>query len=86
MLKVCQVEIRLDEIVSIASYFLERTEDILEILQGCLTWLQITKEPPTNTPIKDLEIVKMEYELIDFGSKTTEEFVKAVRRTKGVCA
>ena len=58
----------------------------MEILQGRLTWLEITKDPPTDTPIKDLETMKLEYELIDFGSKTTEEFIKAIRRTKGVCA
>ena len=50
-----------------------------------MTWLETTKKPPTDAPIKDLEIVKMEYELIEFGSKAAEELVKAVRRTKGVC-
>ena len=69
MLKVQQVETRLDEIVSTTSYFLDRTQDILEILEGRVTWLETTKEPLANAPIKDLEIVKLEYELIEFGSK-----------------
>ena len=86
MLKVQQVETRLEEIVSIASYFLDRTQDILEILQGRLAWLETTKEPLAFAPIKDVETVKMEYKLIEFGSKETEELVKAVQRTKGVCA
>ena len=86
MLKFQQVETRLEEIVSIASYFLDRTQDILEILQGRLTWLETTKEPPDNAPIKDIETMKLEYELIEFGSKATEELVMAIRRTKGVCA
>ena len=77
MLKVQQLEIRLEEIVSTTSYFLDRTQDILEILQGCMTWLETTKEPP-DAPIKDLETVKLEYELIEFGSKAAEELVKAV--------
>ena len=85
MLKVQQVETRLEEIVSTASYFLDRTQDILEILQGCLTWLETTKEPPYNAPIKNLEIVKLEYELIEFGTKAVEELVKEVRKTKVVC-
>ena len=86
MLKVQQVETRLEEIVSTASYILDRTQDILEILQGRMTWLETTKEPLADAPIKDLETVKLEYELIEFKSKAAEELVKEVRRTKGVCA
>ena len=55
MLKFQQVERRLEEIVTTASYFLDRTKDILEILQGCLTWLETTKEPPADAPIKDVD-------------------------------
>ena len=51
-----------------------------------MNWLETTKEPPADAPTKYLEIVKPEYELIEFGSKAAEELVKAVRRTKGVCA
>ena len=72
--------------MSTASYFLDRTQDILEILQGRLTWLDRTKEPPTDAPIKELETVKLEYELTEFRIKATEELVKAVWRTNGVCA
>ena len=59
MLKVRQAKARLEEIVSIASHFKDKTQDILEILQGRLTWLETTKEPPTNAPIKDSESVKL---------------------------
>ena len=86
MLKVQPVEIRLEDIVSTASYFLDMTQDILEVLQGWMTWLETTKEPPADAPIKDLEMVKLEYELIEFGSRATKELVKAVRKTKGVYA
>ena len=51
-----------------------------------MTWLDTTKEPPADVPIKYLETVKLEYELIEFRSKEAEELVKVVRRTKGVCA
>ena len=51
-----------------------------------MTWLETTKEPPADAPTKDLETIKLEYELIEFRSKATEELVKAVWRTKGVCA
>ena len=71
MLKVQQVETRMEEIVSTMTYFLDRIQDILEILQGHLTSLETTKEPPTNAPIKDLETLKLKYELIEFRSKAT---------------
>ena len=71
--------------MSTTSYFLEKTQDILEILQGRMTWLETTKEPPTDAPIKDVETVKLEYELIEFRSKAAKELVKAIRRTKGAC-
>ena len=57
----------------------------MEILQGSLTWLEITKEYPANAPIKDSERVKIEYELIEFGNKDAEEMIKEAQRTKGVC-
>ena len=57
----------------------------MEILQGHLNWLETTKEPPKNAPIKDSERVKLEYELIEFGNKVAEELVKEAQRTKGVC-
>ena len=85
MLKVRQLEVRLEEILSTTSHFKDKTEDILEILQGCLTWLETTKEPLANAPIKDSERVKLEYKLIEFGNKAVEELVKAAQRTKGVC-
>ena len=84
MLKVQRVEIRLEEIVSTTSYFLDRTHDILEVLQGRMTCLETTKDPSADAPIKDLETVKLEYKLIEFESKPAEELVKTVRRTKGV--
>ena len=84
--KVQQIDIILEEIVSTASYFLDRTQDILENLQGRMTWVEINKESPTNIYVKDLETVKLEYELIEFASKVAEELIKAVRKTKNACA
>ena len=50
-----------------------------------MAWLETTKEPPTNAPIKDSERVKLEYELIGFGNKATEELITTAQGTKGVC-
>ena len=71
--------------INTTSYFLDRTQDILEALQGRISWLETNKEPPTGVPIKDLERVKLEYELIEFASNAAEELVNIVKRTKGVC-
>ena len=49
-----------------------------------MTWLETTKEPPTNAPIKDSERVKLEYELIEFGNKVVQELIREYQRTKGV--
>ena len=76
MLQVRQVEARLEEIVSTTSHFKDKTQDILEIIQGCFTWLETTNEPPANAPIKDSERVKLEYELIELRNKSAEELVK----------
>ena len=70
--------------MSTTSRFIDRTHDILEIIQGHLNWLETTKEPPTNAPIKDSERVKLEYELIGFGNKSAVELIMTARRTKGV--
>ena len=50
-----------------------------------MTWLETNKEPPMDIPIKDLETIKLEYELIEFASKAAEELVKTIRRTKSAC-
>ena len=76
VLKVRQVEARLEEISGIASQFKDKTQGIMEILQGRSTWLETTKEPPADAPIKDSERVKLEYELIGFGNKAIEELIK----------
>ena len=58
----------MEEIINTAFYFLDRTQDILEALQGRMTWLETNKEPPAGVPIKDLETIKLEYELIEFAN------------------
>ena len=84
--KVQQIEIRLEEIINIASYFLDMTQDILETLQGRMTWVETSKDPPTDVPPKDMETIKLEYELIEFASKAAEELVKKMRKMKNACA
>ena len=80
-----QIDIKLEEIVNITSYFLDRTQDILETLRGRMSWVEANKEYPVDIFVKDQETIKQEYELIQFSSNTIEELKKAVKRTQGAC-
>ena len=61
VLKVRQIEAQLEEMLVIASQFKDKTQGIMEIIQGILTWLETTKEPLPNAPVKDSEIMQLEY-------------------------
>ena len=76
----------MEEIVSTTSYFLDRTQDILEILKGRMVWVETNKESPTYLSIKDQQTLKQEYELMEFASNIAEEFKKKVKKTKIACA
>ena len=75
----------MEEIVSTNSYFLDRTQDILENIQGRMTWVETNKESPADISVKDLETIKMEYELIEFASKAAEELIKTMKKKKNAC-
>ena len=51
--KVQQIDTRMEEIVSTTSYFLDRTQDILEILKGRMVWVETNKESPADLAVKD---------------------------------
>ena len=61
---------------------MDRTHDILETLQGRMTWVETNKESPVDIFVKYLEMLKLEYELIEFASKAIEELINIVRKTK----
>ena len=81
-----QIDIILEEIVNTTSYFLDRTQDILETLQGRMTCVETNKESPADISFKYLEMLKLEYELIEIARKATEVLIKTVRKTKNACA
>ena len=80
-----QIDTRLEEIVSTTSYFLDRTQDILEILKGRMVWVETNKESPADLFVKDQQTLKQEYELMEFASNVTKEFKKTVKKTKTAC-
>ena len=38
-----------------ATEFKDKIQNVVEVIQGRLTWLETTKEPPENTPVKTPE-------------------------------
>ena len=49
--KILQIDTRLEEILDTTTYFLERYQDILEILTGRMVWKETNKESPLNEAI-----------------------------------
>ena len=84
--KVLQVDNRLEEILENSYYFINRSQDILEVLTERMERLEANEETPAELPSKDQQALKQDYDLLEFSINTTEEFKKVVKKTRGVCA
>ena len=51
--KVLQVDNWLEEILETSSYFVDRSQDILEVLIGRMVRLEANEETPAELPLKD---------------------------------
>ena len=69
-----------------SSYFVDRSQDILEVLVGRMARLEANEENPIDLPTKDQQILRQDYDLLEFAINTAEEFKKTVKKTKGACA
>ena len=69
-----------------SSYFVYRSQDILEVLTRRMARLEANEETPADLPSKDQQALRKDYDLLEFSIKTAEEFKKAVKKTKGACA
>ena len=47
--------------------------------------LQANEETPAELPSKDQQALKQDYDLLEFAINTTEEFKKAIKKTRGAC-
>ena len=83
--KVKHVEDWLQEISATTTEFRDKTQEVVEVIQGLLTWLETTKEPPENTPVKTPERLQIEYELIGFNNRAVEKLIEAVQKTIDKC-
>ena len=64
---------------------MDRSQDVLEVLTGRMARLESNEETPTELPAKDQQALKRDYDLLEFAINTTEDFKKAVKKTKGAC-
>ena len=51
--KVLQIDNRLEEILETTSYFVDRSQDILEVLTGRIVRIETNEEIPVDLPTKD---------------------------------
>ena len=51
-----------------------------------MVWAETNKESPVELAVKDQQILKQEYKLLEFTLNVAEEFKKTVKNTKGACA
>ena len=83
--KVLQVDGRLEEILETSSYFVDRSQDILEVLTARMVRLENDEETLAELPSKDQHALKQDNDLLEFAINTAEEFKKAVRKMKWAC-
>ena len=64
------------------SYFVDRSQDILEILTGRIVRIETNEEISANLPAKYQHSLKQDYDLLEFAINTTEEFKNTVKKTR----
>ena len=69
-----------------SSYFVDISQDVLEVLIGRMERLENDEETPAELPLKDQPALKQDYDLVEFAINTAEDLKKPVKKTKGACA
>ena len=75
----------MEEILETSSYFVDRSQDVLEVLTARMARLENNEEYPTELPAKDQQALMRDYDLLEFAINTVEDFKKAVKKMKGAC-
>ena len=70
--KVLQIDGRLEEILETTSFFVDRSQDVLEVLTVRMTRLENNDENPAELPAKDQQALKRDYNLVEFAINTAE--------------
>ena len=50
--KILQIDSRLEEILDTTYYFVDRSQEILDILMGRIVWIETNEETPAELPVK----------------------------------
>ena len=86
MRKIYQVQLKLaEEVSTISTNFRTRTLEVVENIQGQLTWIETNAAFLEDFPQKTMEILKIEFELLDFSSKATVRLTVGVGKTLERC-
>ena len=80
-----QVDSQLEEILETSSYFVDRSQDVLEVLIARMARLENNEETSAELLAKDQQALKRDYDLLEFAINTTEDFKKSVKKMKGAC-
>ena len=83
--KVLQIDTRLQEIMETSSYFVDRSQEVLEVLNARMAMLENNAETPAELPAKDHQALKRDHDLVEFTISTTEDFKKKFKTTQGAC-
>ena len=65
-----------------SSYFLDRSQDVLEVLTTRMAWLENNEETPAELPSKDQQALKRDYDLLEFAINPQRTSKKQLRRRK----
>ena len=69
-----------------SSYFVDRSQEVLEVLNSRMAMLESNAKTPAELPAKDHQAMKRDHDLVEFAVSTTEDFKKTVKRTQGACS
>ena len=69
-----------------SSYFVDRAQEVLEVLNARMARLESNAETPTELPSKDHQALQRDHDLVEFTVSTAKDFKKTVKRTQGACS
>ena len=84
--KVLQMDSKLEEIIETSSYFVDRSQDVLEVLNARMARPEDDAKIPRELLVKDHQTLRKDHSLVEFSISTAEDFKKAVRRTQVACS
>ena len=64
-----------------SSYFVYRSQEVLEVLNDRMARLENNAETLVELPAKDHQALKRDHDLVEFAVSTTKDFKKTVKRT-----